>query len=364
LSQPSEAVEDVSITEVVESLLGDLERQGRLFAKDLARITSRRDLEPEQVNAVIRQLTARGVTIEDDTPAPGAQGTNGAATHDLLSQHEEASLARTMQAGMRLRSGDGNDAGQSHEILRLIRNADQARERLISCNRRLVHWVANEYRWSKVDMEDLVQEGMTGLMRAVEKFDPDLGLKFSTYAVWWIHQAITRAIDNTGDLIRIPVYRLDQLRRLRRMDRLLQSETGRVPTTQRLATALDWDLEFTAFMQELSRMSSVALDAPMSEDGDTVLHDIIPDEQTPSPEESAIIEDLQRNVTEALQDLDPREQTIVRMRFGIGDHHEHTLEQIGQMYGLTRERIRQIEAKALSRLEKHPRGKVLRTLRK
>jgi RNA polymerase primary sigma factor len=274
-------VEDDPITEVVESLLGDLERQGRLFAKDLARITLRRDLEPDQVNAVIRQLTARGVTIEDDTPAPGV--TNGAAAHDLLSQQEEASLARTMQAGMRLRSGYGNDAGQSHEVQRLIRNADQARERLISCNRRLVHWVATEYRWSKVDMEDLVQEGMTGLMRAVEKFDPDLGLKFSTYAVWWIRQAITRAIDNTGDLIRIPVYRLDQLRRLRRMDRLLQSETGRVPTTQGLATALDWDLEFTAFMQELSRMSSVALDAPMSEDGDTALHDVIPDEQRLHP---------------------------------------------------------------------------------
>lgn len=360
MSQPSNVVEDDPITEVVESLLGDRERQGRLFAKDLARITSRRDLEPDQVNAVIRQLAARGVTIEDDTPAPGAQNTNGAGTHDLLSQHEEASLARTMQAGTRLRTGD--DKGQAPEIQLLLRNADQARERLISCNRRLVHWVATEYRWSKVDMEDLVQEGMTGLMRAVEKFDPDLGLKFSTYAVWWIRQAITRAIDNTGDLIRIPVYRLEQLRRLRRMDRLLQSETGRVPTTQRLATALDWDLEFTAFMQELSRMSSVALDAPMSEDGDTALHDIIPDEQTPSPEQSAIIEDLQRNVAEALQDLDPREQTIVKMRFGIGDHHEHTLEQIGQKYGLTRERIRQIEAKALSRLEK--RGKVLRTFRR
>src|SRR5262249_25634372 len=152
--------------------------------------------------SVIRQLAQHGIRIEDDSPAPGP-GLQGGMAHDLLSQEEEARLARTTQVGMRLREElQGNSAELSDEVLQLIRSGERARERLISCKRRLVYWVAANYRRSKVDMEDLVQEGMTGLMRAVEKFDPDLGIKFSTYAVWWIRQAITRTIDNTGDLIR------------------------------------------------------------------------------------------------------------------------------------------------------------------
>ena len=364
LSEPSSPGEDDSIAEAMESLLGDHERQGRLCAKDLARITQRRDLAPDQLNVVIRQLAQRGIRIEDDAPAL-APAENGGAGHELLSQEQESSLARTMQTGMRLRDGyNGHALEVSNEIRQLMRNGERARERLISCNRRLVHWVAADYRRSKVDLEDLVQEGMTGLMKAVEKFDPDLGIRFSTYAVWWIRQAITRTIDNTGDLIRIPVHRLEQLRRLRRMGRLLSAERGRAASTNELAVGLDWSVEFTAFMQELSRMSSVALDAPVSADGETPWHELIADDRTPSPEENALIEDLQRVVGEALEGLDPRERTIVRLRFGIGDDREHTLEEIGQKFGVTRERIRQIEEKALRRLEKAPTGRLLRAYRK
>jgi RNA polymerase primary sigma factor len=364
LSELSSAGEADIVAEAIESLIGDAERQGRLFARDLARITQRRDLAPDQLNAVIRELAQRGIRIEDDTPAP-APAASGGAGHELLSQQEESSLARTMQAGLRLRDELQRRSSElSGEMRQLIRNGEQARERLISCNRRLVHWVAADYRRSKVDVEDLVQEGMTGLMRAVEKFDPDLGIKFSTYAVWWIRQAITRTIDNTGDLIRIPVYRLEQLRRMRRISRQLTAEKGRAPTTMELAASLDWTLEFTAFMQELSRMGQVALDAPVTEYGETPWYELIADDRTPTPEQSALLDDLQRVVAEALEGLDAREQTIVKLRFGIGDDREHTLEEIGQKFGVTRERIRQIEEKALLRLVKAPAGKLLRAYRK
>lgn len=356
---------DDLISEVVESLLGDHERTGRLLSKDIARITTRRELEPDQINAVLRCLADNGIRIEDENDAPPNAYDSRHKGLGLLTQEQEISLTRVMHAGLRLRGE--HEAGRlqrSEDINQLILEAERARERLISCNRRLVRWVVNEYRHSKVDVEDLIQEGTTGLMRAVEKFDPDLGIRFSTYAVWWIRQAVHRSIDNDGELIRIPVHRLEQIRKLRRTEKLLQSELGRAPRADRLAAALDWELEFTVFIQELSRMSSVALDTPLFDDHKLPLQDIIADDRNLSPEEGAILLDLQRTVEGALQDLEPREQEIVRMRFGVGYDRDHTLEEIGQRFSLTRERIRQIEEKALRKMQKQPHSRALRTFRK
>jgi RNA polymerase primary sigma factor len=366
LPDPFSTDEDDLISEVVESLLGDHERTGRLRSRDIARITTRRELEPDQVNAVLRHLADNGIRIEDENDA----STN---TYDsshkpglgLLTQEEEISLTRVMHTGLRLRGEyEAERLQRSEDINQLILEAERARERLISCNRRLVKWVVNEYRHSKVDVEDLIQEGTTGLMRAVEKFDPELGIRFSTYAVWWIRQAVHRCMDNDSELIRIPVYRLEQIRKLRRIERLLQSELGRAPRVDRLAAALDWEVEFTVFIQELSRMSSVALDTPLFIDHKLPLHDIIVDDRNLTPEEGAILLDLQRTVEGALQGLEPREQEIVRMRFGVGYDRDHTLEEIGQRFSLTRERIRQIEEKALRKMRKQPHSRALRTFRK
>jgi RNA polymerase primary sigma factor len=354
---------DENVGEVVESLIGDFDRKGRITAGDVARIATRRECDPDQINTVIRALAGRGIRIEDDGPTVVPNGGDGHAS-DLLSPEEEVRLARTIQAGHRLREQFG-ETGEPIpvESAGLIRSADQARRRFIEANRRLVEWVVNDYRWSRMDREDLVQEGVTGLMRAVEKFDPDLGVKFSTYAFWWVHQAIGRAIDNTGDVIRVPVHRLLQLRKLRRTERLLSAELGHSPSVDRLAAALEWDREFTLFMLQLSRMSTIDLDAPVTADGETFLRDMLADDSTPNPEQSAILDDLQRVIEAALGDLEPREAAIIRLRFGIGCEREHTLEEIGQSYGVTRERIRQIEDKALQRLQRQPSAKRLRTFR-
>jgi RNA polymerase primary sigma factor len=366
LPDPFSTDGDDLISEVVESLLGDHERTGRLLSKDIARITTRRELEPEQINAVIRCLAGSGIMIEDESDAsPDTYDSISQPGDRLLTQEEQVSLTRVMHVGLRLRGEcEAGRLQRSEDINQLILEAEQARERLISCNRRLVKWVVNDFRHSKVDAEDLIQEGTTGLMRAVEKFDPDLGIRFSTYAVWWIRQAVHRSIDNDGELIRIPVHRLEQIRKLRRTEKLLQFELGRAPRADRLAAALDWELEFTVFIQELSRMSSVALDSPLFEDHKLPLQDIIADDRNLSPEESTILLDLQRTVEGALQDLEPREQEIIRMRFGVGYERDHTLEEIGQRFSLTRERIRQIEEKALRKMHKQPHSRALRTFRK
>lgn len=353
--------DEMNVGEAVEGLLGDFERTGRVTAADVARIATRRECTPDQINAVMKALADKGIRIEDDAGDIPSEGAS-AGGDKLLTAEEEVRLARSVQTGMRLREQyEASGELVPPDIAQLLRNADQARDRFVTANRRLVEWVVNDYRWARMDREDLVQEGMTGLMRAVEKFDPDLGVKFSTYAFWWVHQAIGRAIDNTGDTIRIPVHRLLQLRKMRRTERILSAELGHAPSIDRLAASLGWDREFTVYMSQLSRMGTIDLDAPVTPDGKTFLRDMLIDDRTPNPEETAIQEDLQRTVDAALTELTPREANIIRLRFGIGHDRDHTLEEIGQAYGLTRERIRQIEFKALRKLLKMPSGKLLKS---
>lgn len=241
---------DETVADALESLLGDYRRKGALSAADVTRIAIKRRLDPEQLHSLLVALKTNGIVAADgplngDREAAGAPKRAGGNTKSLT-REEEKSLANSIRLGRNLQlAPDASD-----DEIALIRFSDAARDEFIVRNLRLVHWVAQKWR-GNLDYEDLVQEGIKGLIKAVEMFDPDLGYKFATYATWWIEQAIRRGIDDTANEIRMPVYRLEQVRRFRRMARRLAIELGGVPPTARIAAALDWSVEKTAFIADL-----------------------------------------------------------------------------------------------------------------
>jgi RNA polymerase primary sigma factor len=276
----------------------------------------------------------------------------------LLTTEQEVDLAKRLERGhlaeYRLAKLNGHaNLKKRFELEDHIDDGKAAREHLIKANTRLVVSIAKKYMGRGVPFLDLIQEGNLGLMKAVEKFDFRRGFRFSTYATWWIRQTITRAIADQGRTIRVPVHMSDRIRRLYKTARQLEQQTGRKPTAEEIAAEMDLEPRKVQWMLKVS-WRPLSLERPVGEEEDNELGSFIEDDTTPTPTQSAYQNLLREKVEEVLSTLTPREARILRLRFGLQNGRSYTLEEVGRKFGLTRERIRQIEGKALRRL-RHPR---------
>jgi RNA polymerase primary sigma factor len=273
----------------------------------------------------------------------------------LLTAIEEVELAQRIERGRLAREelARGNvSLRRRHELQRLIEDGWAAREHLITANSRLVISVAKKYMGRGVPFLDLIQEGNIGLIRAAKKFDYRRGHKFSTYATWWIRQAVTRAIADQGRTIRVPVHMGDQINKLLRVQHQLTQRLGRDPSVEELAVALDVTPQKVENMIQVARRP-LSLETPTDDEEDSVLGDFIQDEEVAAPDETATYNLLREHLESVLNGLPPREVRILQLRYGLLDGQAYTLEEVGRKMGVTRERVRQIEAQALSRL-RHP----------
>lgn len=301
------------------------DRKEELEEPDFSDLESEEELSDDEL-----EITAENVDAFDDDSVRMYLREIGKVP--LLSQEEEDELAR-----------------------RILEGDEKAKDKMVESNMRLVVSIAKRYSGRGLDLLDLIQEGNTGLLRAVEKFDPEKGFKFSTYATWWIRQAITRAIADQARTIRIPVHMVETINKVLRTTRKLTQELNREPTSEEIAKELDMEVEKVEYVSKI-KQDVASLDASVGRDGDdedSVLGDFVEDEERASPEDSAVTQILKEQLAAILSTLTDREQKIIKMRFGIGGERPHTLEEVGEEFSVTRERIRQIEAKALAKLRKH-----------
>ena len=270
----------------------------------------------------------------------------------LLTRDEEVELAKRIERGRRVRNNLARgpvSPKQRSKLQRFIQDGMAAREHLIMANSRLVISVAKKYVGRGVPLLDMIQEGHVGLMRAVKKFDYRRGHKFSTYATWWIRQAVTRLVADHGRTIRIPVHMGDRINRMLRSRHKLTQELGREPVREELAECLEVSPQDVDYMLRVAQRP-LSLEKPTEQEGDAVIGDFIEDQDAPAPEEITLQEILEERVQELLETLPHREALVLRLRYGLESGEVHTLKEIGEKMGITRERVRQIEAQALRRL--------------
>jgi RNA polymerase primary sigma factor len=267
---------------------------------------------------------------------------------DLLTAQEETDLAK------RIVAGSGSKATPEQ-----IADGKEAKDQLINANLRLVISIAKHYVGRGMHFLDLIQEGNMGLIKAVEKFDYTKGFKFSTYATWWIRQAITRAIADQARTIRIPVHMIETINKLIRTSRYLVQELGRDPTPEEIAERMDYPVDKVKKVLKIAK-EPISLETPIGDEEDSSLGDFIEDKKAVAPAEEVINTKLSEQMAAVLADLTPREEQVLRKRFGIEEKSDHTLEEVGKLFNVTRERIRQIEAKALRKLRHPSRSKKLK----
>lgn len=365
---------------VVRDLFNKAESQGYLTTDDILDTFPEAEETLDQLDEIFILLYNAGIEVYDDeldAEANEAQAKgNGDGNHDLsrissedtvglylremarvplLTNEEEVRLAKALEAGREAQEtlrNNGSDPRERRRLNQKVEMAVAAREHLIKANTRLVVSIAKKYMGRGVPFLDLIQEGNLGLMKAVEKFDYTRGYRFSTYATWWIRQTITRAIADQGRTIRVPVHMSDRIRRLYKTAQALEQEYGRRPTPEEIAAELNMEPRKVQWMLRVS-WRPLSLEKPVGEDEDSELGSFIEDEVAPTPTQSACQHLLGEKVEEMLATLSPREARILRLRFGLVNGRSHTLEEVGRKFGLTRERIRQIEGKALRRL-RHP----------
>ncbi|MBV8245645.1 MAG: RNA polymerase sigma factor RpoD [Candidatus Eremiobacteraeota bacterium] len=365
----------VSLEEQIKRLIERGKKRGSLTYEEInAVFDNAEDVNPERIDELFEEIAGMGIEIldeqkeekpeeaeEEEEPIPA-----GLALDDpvrmylkeigrvpLLSMEDEKSLAMRIEAGEReaLKNGQANS--------QIVVAGEEAKRQLTEANLRLVVSIAKKYVGRGMLFLDLIQEGNLGLIRAVEKFDYRKGYKFSTYATWWIRQAITRALADQARTIRIPVHMVETINRLIKISRQLLQELGRDPSVEEIASEMGLTPEKVREVIKISQ-EPISLETPIGEEEDSHLGDFIEDQEAVAPAEAASVMLLKEKMQDVLQNLTERERKVLVLRFGLEDGHQRTLEEVGQEFGVTRERIRQIEAKALRKLRHPSRGKALK----